>query len=88
MADSFLGVPNTYLSGPYTRAVVLTKDDEDVIETTRALYVGGTGNINVTMAGDGVACLISAIPAGAILPIRITQLLSTSTTATLVVALY
>jgi hypothetical protein len=72
---------------PYRKGVVVTKSDATIIETTRALYVGGTGHINVrTASGDTV--LISAVPVGAILPIAVDQVLSTSTTATLIVALY
>lgn len=67
-------------------AKVLTKSDSVVFPACRGVYVGGTGDVNVKMA-NGVNCLFSAVPAGQILPISIIQLLSTSTTATLVVAL-
>lgn len=84
-ADKFASHPEGTLS-PYTRAVVLTKSDSN--ETpflTRALYVGGTGDLTVTMAND-VDCVISAVPVGTLLPLRIKKL-KNATTATLVVAL-
>jgi hypothetical protein len=76
------------LVAPYAHAAVLTKSDTDeLVEASRALYIGGTGNINVvTVSGETV--LFSALPVGTVLPIRIKQLLSTNTTATLVVALW
>lgn len=76
------------LIGPYAHAAVLTKSDTDeLVKASRALYIGGTGNVNVvTVSGETV--LISALPVGTILPLRIKQLLSTNTTATLVVALW
>lgn len=67
-------------------AVAVTPSDVTILETTRALYVGGTGNINVTMA-DGQTVLFTAVPVG-IFPVQVSQVLSTSTTATNIVALY
>ena len=54
---------------------------------TRAVYVGGTGDLNVTFR-DGTTLLLSAVQAGTVLPIQVTHILSASTTATLIVALY
>jgi hypothetical protein len=72
---------------PSGDGVVLTKSDTDELAVkSRAIYVGGAGDLNVVMA-SGTTVLFSAVPAGTILPIQIKQLLSTSTTATLVVAL-
>lgn len=72
---------------PSGDGVVLTKSDTDELATkTRALYVGGAGDLNVVM-NSGRTVLFSAVPAGTVLPIKIKQLLSASTTATLVVAL-
>lgn len=52
---------------------------------TRAIYVGGTGDIEVTMAGGGNVTF-TAVPAGQVLAIAITGLVSA--TATDIVALY
>ncbi len=73
---------------PGNHAAVLTKSDSnDLATTSRALYIGGAGDINVIMAG-GETVLFSAVPAGTVLPIAITRLKSTSTSATLVVAIW
>lgn len=53
----------------------------------RALWVGGAGNVNVITA-DGDTTLFSAVPAGTILPVQCQSVQATSTTATLIVALY
>lgn len=51
------------------------------------LYVGGAGDLTViTMGGDQVT--FTAAPAGAFLPIQVTRVLSTGTTATNILALW
>lgn len=67
-------------------AVAITPNDSTEIPITRSIYVGGTGNINVVMA-DGQTVLFSNVAVG-IFPIQVQQVLSTSTTASLLVALY
>ena len=44
------------------------------------------GNVSVVMA-DGTTAVLSAVPAGMLLPLRVTRVNATSTTATLIVAL-
>ncbi len=64
-------------------AEVVTKSDTAFVNYT-GLYIGGTGNVNVVTAkGDTV--LFSALPVGAQINLHIVQVLSTSTTATLIV---
>ena len=51
------------------------------------LYIGGAGNVSViTIGGDAIT--FNAVPAGTTLPIQVTQLRSTGTTATLVNAMW
>lgn len=54
----------------------------------RSLYVGGTGDVAIMAYGDSTAITLSAVPAGTILPIWCAKVMSTGTTATLMVALY
>ena len=74
-------------SSPADGAEAVTKSDAtDLTYITRGLYVGGTGDVKVVMqSGDQVT--FSAVPAGTILPIRCSRVLSTGTTATLMIAL-
>ena len=76
------------LTSPADNATAVTPSDStDLAFTSRALYVGGAGNIVVTMAGGGDVTF-TAVPAGSILPIRVSRVKSTSTTATSIVNLY
>jgi hypothetical protein len=54
---------------------------------TRGLYVGTGGNINVITVG-GTTLVFSNVPDGTTLPISVTRVKNTSTTATNIVALY
>lgn len=69
-------------------ALVVTPSDSTQLPATRGVWVGGAGNVAVTMSGDNDAVTFSGVPAGTLLPIRATQIKSTGTTATLILALY
>lgn len=69
-----------------SNGTTVTKSDVTILPTTRALYIGGAGDVVVTMAG-GATLTFSAVPVGTILPIQVTQV-KDATTATLVLALY
>lgn len=72
---------------PARNAAAVTKSDSTVIAQTDGLYIGGAGDVAVTMKGGGSVTFIG-VTAGQILPIMVTQVLSTGTTATNIVALY
>lgn len=55
---------------------------------TRGLYVTGTGNIAGTMADGTTTVLLTGVPANTFVPISLTIVASTSTTATDIYALY
>lgn len=82
-----------YLSADATvsahRASAITTSDSTVfVQPTRALYVGAAGNITVDMADGGTALTFVAVQGGTILPIQVTRIYATGTTATSIVALY
>lgn len=62
--------------------------DDQPSQPTRAIYVGTAGDISVDMLGSGTAIVFKGLPAGTLLPIQITELNNTGTTATDVVALF
>jgi hypothetical protein len=75
----------------YSQGEVVTPHDTDAqgslaTKNCDAIYVGGTGHLTVIMEVGG-SLLISAIPAGTTLPIRVSRVMA-ATTATLVVALW
>lgn len=67
-------------------AVAVTPSDSTVFPVCRALYVGGTGDIRLRLP-DGQTITFIAVPVG-IFPIQADMVLSTSTTATNMIALY
>lgn len=69
---------------------LITKSDtaELPLGTCRALWIGGAGDVAVIAAGDTAAVTISGVAAGTVVPIRCKKVMSTNTTATLIVALY
>lgn len=76
------------LTSPARNAVDVTPSDSTVFsEETRALYVGGAGDVSVVTA-EGQTTTFVAVPGGSILPVRCSKVLSTSTTATSIVRLW
>jgi hypothetical protein len=72
---------------PASRAEAVTPSDStDLTYVSRGLWVGGAGNVAVTMV-SGDAVTFSGVVAGTLLPIRVSRVKSTSTTATLILAL-
>ncbi len=58
---------------------------------TRGLYVGSGGDISVEMAGAGLndaTVIFVAVPTGTLLPIQITRVNSTGTTASSLTAIW
>jgi hypothetical protein len=77
------------LSEPVMNAAAITPNDgTDLAQFTRFVYVGGTGDITVNMAGTGASIVFKAVPVGTVLPIRVARVLATGTTATNLVALW
>ena len=68
-------------------AAAVTPSDSTILPTTRALYIGTTGNVAVVMADDENTITFSSVPAGFILPVQVIKVMSTNTTASNIVAL-
>lgn len=76
------------LTGPADNQVLVTPSDStDLTYVSRAIYCGGAGTLTVTPAGGGSNVAYTVV-AGAVLPIRVSRVLSTGTTATNIVNLY
>ena len=79
---------STGLEGPAENgANVAPNDGNDLVQVTRALYVGGGGDIRITTRA-GTQITLTNVPAGALLPLRICRIWQTDTTATDLVALW
>lgn len=72
---------------PYRKAVAITlHDSNEVSPLPDSIYIGGAGNLKVTMSGTAVT--LSGLLAGSIYPVTGTVFWSTGSTVTNVMALY
>jgi len=78
---------STDVAGSY-RAAAVTPGDSTILPATRGIWVGVAGNLAVIFAGDTTAVTLVGVAAGTLLPIQVTKVMSTNTTATNIVALY
>ena len=86
MPDIFENRSSGLESPGYNAAQVTPDDGSDLSTMSRALYVGNTGDIQVTMAG-GATVLLRNVPAG-LLPLRVARVFASGTTATDIVAVW
>jgi hypothetical protein len=76
------------INAPATLAFAITPaNGADLAVGTRAIYVGGAGNLTVRMSGDQAAAVFIAVPVGTVLPIAVDRVQATGTTATNLVGL-
>ncbi len=77
----------THLESPAKDAFAISgNDNTDLANSTRSIYVGGSGNIKLTTI-DGSTVTFNGAIAGSILPIRAKRIFSTGTTATNLIGL-
>ncbi len=77
------------LTAPGDNLLAITPSDStDLTQVSRGIYVGGAGNLVVTPAAGGSNVTFMSVPAGTVLPIRVSRVLSTSTTATSLINIY
>jgi hypothetical protein len=73
---------------PIEDGTAVTANDSTNLGCTRAVWVGGAGDLAVTFYRTGNVRTIVGVPAGTMLPIRVSKVMSTNTTATSILALY
>lgn len=82
LKNRFPGNPSPGPNGPFTDAEAVTPADPGAEPTYyRGLFVGGTGNLKVTMRDGGVVT-IPSVPANTWLNIWVRAVWSNGTTAT------
>jgi hypothetical protein len=75
------------LAGPASHGFAVTPSDSTLLsETTRGIYVGSGGSIAALML-SGTSVTFADVPAGTTLPVRLTKIMATGTTAGDIVAL-
>lgn len=67
---------------------ITTNDVTDILGGSRALYVGGNGDVRVLLERDSTPVTFVGVVAGSVLPIRARRVYTTGTTAAYIVALY
>ena len=87
MTDSFRSHTRSLTSPPEHALAIQPDDVADLPQVTRALYVGGDGDVAVVMRG-GERVIFAGVAGGTLLPIRVSRVLAGGTTATGVLGLW
>lgn len=86
MPDRFANTQSS-LSGPASSGFPITPNDgSDLPEVTRALYIGSAGHISVRML-TGETLTLSNVLGGSFLPLRVSRVFATGTTASAIAGL-
>lgn len=80
MTDTFKTFARSLTSPPENAHAIFPDDAADLPHVTRALYVGGGGDVAVRMMGGGEA-VFRNLQAGSLIPIRVERVLAAGTTA-------
>ena len=76
------------IDSPFSASMAVTvtpSDSVDLASSTRSLYVGGSGDVNVDMPDGGTVLFVGV---QGVLPVRVRRVRATLTTATAIVALF
>lgn len=85
MSDTFNN-PTTGLQDPANNAYTATPHAEDPLPIySRAIYVGTAGDLTCKMMKDAADVTFVGVPAGTILPIRVSHIRASSTADDIVV---
>lgn len=87
MSDSF-HEQRVELTSPCNNGFsIVPSDAVDLSRTTRGIYVGSSGDLNVTTKG-GDTVTLKNLAAGIVHPLRVSRVWATGTTATDIVGVY
>lgn len=81
--QSFARAPTAPADGAFA---VTPNNSTDLPQATRALYIGVSGNLAVTMLSGESVTLIN-VQAGTVLPLRLAKVMATDTTAQNIIGL-
>lgn len=83
MATNNFSQNDNATQAPASYAFVITPNNTtDLEQVTRAIYVGGDGNIAMRLANNDTHVDFIGVKAGTILPVRANRVRATDTTAT------
>lgn len=87
MPDPFASTQAS-ITGPISNGAAVTPSDStDLATSSRAIWVGTGGDVNLTTV-ENATVLLKNVPSGSLIPIRAARIRLTSTTATDIVALW
>ena len=86
MADDFADRGPVLDSPAFSAVAVTPHDSNNLSNTTRALWVGVSGDISVEMKSSGSAIVFKNVQG--LIPLRVTRVNNTATTATDIVAIW
>ncbi|WP_425041412.1 spike base protein, RCAP_Rcc01079 family [Primorskyibacter sp. S187A] len=86
MSDDFATHQPSLTSPAAAAAEITPSDAQPLPNVTRAIYVGGAGDLRVTLVNGDIVTL-SGAQAGMVYPLRVRQVMATGTTATAIVGL-
>ena len=87
MADIFAKTAPSLTSPAMDGAMVAPNDTTPLAQVTRAVYVGGSGDVTAELV-SGTQLSFSGVPGCVLLPMRATKIMATGTTASGIVALW
>lgn len=80
--------PHSLESSRSATAVSIGGGDQTLSIPSRAIFVGGAGNLVCRLAGDNDDTTFTGLTAGSVYPLQVTIIRQTGTTATNMVALH
>ena len=87
MADLYASNSPSLTSPAIDGQAVVPSNTALLTQVSRAIYVGAAGDISAELA-SGTQVTFTAVPAGMILPLRLSKIRATGTTAQNIVALW
>jgi hypothetical protein len=87
MADEFAAFSDLPINPARNAAEVTPSDADALANVPKGLYIGGGGDIACRLVDDAADVTFASIPAGTVLPIRVSHVRATGTSATNIVAL-
>jgi hypothetical protein len=85
--DTFKNHTRSLTSPPEHAVAILPQDGADLAVVTRAIYVGAGGDVAVRML-DGTTVTLANVPNGTLMPLRVSRVLATGTTASAILGFW
>lgn len=87
MMDPFARHSRSLTAPPSAAEAIVPDDAAPLTRVTRAVYVGGGGDLRVRMLEGGIVTF-AGVPGGSLIPLRLAQIYATGTSASDIVGLW